>query len=216
MLEKLQKHLQDRNIQECLNLVETSPEVLEAQNEQGQSGFMLIAYSGLASVFEKTIELKKHFALAEAIVSGQQDLVRQQLTEDSAAINSYIGGGFTPIALAAFFNQKRLVQFFLEAGADPNLQANNASKVNALHAAVAKENLEICTLLLANAADPNAAQMKQVRPLHAAVHRGNLTLVKLLVENGASVELKMENGDRPIDIAEKEGQETILAYFKGL
>ncbi|GAB5554291.1 MAG: hypothetical protein Sapg2KO_38820 [Saprospiraceae bacterium] len=216
MLEKLQKHLQDRNIQECLNLIETNPEVLETQNEQGQSGFMLIAYSGLSAVFEKAVDLKKHFSLAEAIVSGKEDLVKQQLTKDSGAINGYIGGGFTPIALAAFFNQEKLVQLFLELGADPNLSANNASKVNALHAAVAKENLEIGTLLLANGADPNAAQMQQVRPLHAAVHRGNLALVKLLVENGASAELKMDNGDRPIDIAEREGQSAILRYFQGL
>lgn len=216
MLVKLQKHLQDRNIQECQNLIKTHPELLEVQNEQGQSGFMLIAYSGLSSVFEKAVALKKNYTLAEAIVSGQGALVKQQLTEAPAAINSYIGGGFTPIALAAFFNQNKLVQSFLESGADPNLSANNASKVNALHAAVAKENLEICAMLLANTADPDAAQMQNVRPLHSAVHRGNLALVKLLVENGASVDRKMDNGDRPIDIAQREGHERIATYLQGL
>lgn len=216
MLVKLQKYLQDRNIQEGQNLIKSHPELLETQNEQGQSGFMLIAYSGLSSVFEKAIELKKNYTLAEAIVSGQHALVKQQLAEAPTAINTYIGGGFTPIALAAFFNQNKLVRSFLEAGANPNRSANNASKDNALHAAVAKENLEICTLLLANAADPDVPQMQNVRPLHSAVHRANLALVKLLVENGASVNLKMDNGDQPIDIARREGHETIAAYLQGL
>ncbi|MFC3972618.1 ankyrin repeat domain-containing protein [Maribacter confluentis] len=51
--------------------------------------------------------------------------------------------------------------------------AKNPSKVNALHSAIAKENHELCKLLIEYGVDVNTVQMQNVTALHSAVHRGN-------------------------------------------
>jgi ankyrin repeat protein len=214
MIASLQKHLQDKNIKESQALLRANPAVLEAQAENGSSGFILVAYSGSPELLQIAIELKSSFNLPEAVVSGQESEVERLLAQDKSQVNDFATDGFTPIALAAFFNQPELVRLLLQAGADPNLSARNPSKVNALHAAVAKEQLEICTLLLENGADPNAAQMQHVQALHSAVHRNNLALVQLLVEGGADVKGVMDNGDTPMLIAKREGHQEVLNYLQ--
>lgn len=105
-------------------------------------------------------------------------------------INTHSDDGFSLLSLAAFFDQTEIAKSLIEFGADPNLSAKNPSRVNALHSAVAKENYELCMLLIEKGANVNAVQMQNVTALHSAVHRGNLDLVKLLVENEASIYIK--------------------------
>jgi len=112
----------------------------------------------------------------------------------------------------SFFFAKSL----FELGADPNIAATNASQVNALHSAVAKENYELCTLFIKNGVNVNATQTQNVTALHSAVHRGNLKLVKLLIEYGANMSQKMDNGETALDIAKKEGHEQIELYLNKL
>ena len=174
---------------------------------------MLLAYSNLDTAFHKAIELKTSFTFHEAIVAGKIEIVNDYLQEIDLA-NRYAEDGFTPIALAAFFNQTAIAKILLKAGADPSLASKNGAKVNALHAAVAKENEELCRLFIENDVDVNAVQTQNVTALHAAAHRGNLKLVKLLVENGAQIDFAMDNGDTPISIAERDGHQAVVTYLK--
>lgn len=127
--------------------------------------------------------------------------------------NTHSDDGFTPLSLAGFFNQTKIAQLLLEKGADPNIPATNASKVNSLHSAIAKENYKLCKILIKKGVDVNAVQMQKVTALHSAVHRGNLDLTKLLIENGATINLKMDNGDTALIIAEREGHKSIEKYL---
>lgn len=214
MLDNLKKLIQAKESRQIIHLLEEHPEILDLQDENGTSGFFLITYSGDGATFEIAKFLKKEFDFYEAIVSGKLDLVKGYLSTNKKKINEYSKDGFTPLALGAFFNQTTIAKFLLSAGADPNLPSNNPSKVNALHAAVAKNNEELCRLFLEKGADPNRVQTQQVTPLHSAAHQGNLSIVKLLLEYGADISLKMDNGDDAYSIAVRDGHEEVAALLK--
>lgn len=216
MIDSLKKHIEKKEADKIINLILNNPEILDEKDENGSSGLFLIAYSGMETAFNKAREQKKSFAFHEAIVCGEIDYVRDSLSSDKSYANQYSNDGFTPLSLAAFFNHTKIAKLLLENGADPNLHATNPSKVNALHAAVAKENYELCKFLIEYGVNVNAPQTKSVTALHSAAHRGNFKLVKLLVENGADINVKMDNGDTAISIADKDGHKDVKGYLEGI
>ena len=139
---------------------------------------------------------------------------QDMFAHNATLINQHATDGFTPVSLAVFFDRSEMAKWLLDQGADPNLQATNPSKVNALHAAVAKNNTELCKLLIAKGADVNALQMQRITPLHSAAHRGNLEMVTLLVKHGADIHLKMANGDTALSIAKRDGHKEVAAYLE--
>ncbi len=215
MIDSLQTLIQHKDTVKIVKFVEANPSVLEMRDENGSSGFMLLAYSGLTAAFEKAIDLKPAFSFHEAIVAGK--LARLQDYSDSeisSLSNQHSEDGFTPLSLAVFFEHSAIAIFLLENGADPNLQATNPSKVNALHSAVAKENYQLCEKLINAGVNVNAVQMQNVTALHSAAHRGNLEIVRLLVENGAEVNTKMDNGDTPLTLAQRDKHFNVVAYLQ--
>ena len=216
MIELLQTYLKNRETDKIISLIKENPDVLHHNDANGSSGLMLIAYSGLSKAFEQAIALKKSFSFHEAIVCGKTDVIKGYLdAPDFTLINTHSNDGFTPLSLAAFFDRTEIAKALIASGADPNISAKNPSKVNALHSAIAKDNYELCKLLIENGANVNAVQMQNVTALHSAVHRGNLDLVKLLIENNASIAMKMNNGDTALIIAEREGHQNIVKYLLG-
>lgn len=216
MIDSLKTHIKNNEVDKLISLILTHPEILEEKDENGSSGLLLIAYSGMETAFNKARELKKSFTFHEAIVCGKIDNVQDSLASNKSYANQYSNDGFTPLSLAAFFNQTEIAKLLLENGADPNLHATGPSKVNALHAAVAKENYELCKYFIEYGVKVNAPQMQNVTALHAAAHKGNLKLVKLLVANGAEINLKMDNEDTAISLAEKDGHKEVKSYLVGM
>ena len=217
MIDSLKTLIKDKDAEKAIAFIEEHPSVLSLTDDNGSSGLMLIAYSGLDKLFDKAVGLKKEFSFHEAIVCGKRDIVENWIRrKEDAVINKYSNDGFTPLSLATFFNQTDIAKFLITKGADPNLSAKNPSKVNALHSAVAKENIELCELFIEKGVDVNAIQMDGVTALHSAVHRNNLSMTKLLVKNGANISLKMKNGDTALLIAQREGHKTIETYLMSL
>ena len=216
MIDSLKTHIKNKEADKIVALITEHPEVLDQRDENGSSGLLIIAYSGIEEAFNKAKELKKSFTFYEAIVCGEEENVTDSLAKDKTYANRYSNDGFPPLCLAAFFNQTGIAKLLLENGADLNLQATNPSKVNALHSAVAKENYKLCKLLIEYGVNVNATQMQNVTALHSAAHRGNLQIVKLLIESGADINLKMANGDTAISIAERDGHQEVKVYLENL
>lgn len=216
MIDSLKTYIKDNEVDKIVNLISNNPEVLDETDENGTSGLFLMAYSGIETAFNEAKKLKKSFTYPETIICGRIDDVTDSLKDDESYANQYSNDGFTPLSLAAFFNQTEIAKLLLEYGADPNLHATNPSKVNALHSAVAKENYELCKILIEYGVNVNAPQMQNVTALHSAVHRGNLKLVKLLVENGAKVNEEMNNGETALSIAIKEEHIDVKIYLENI
>lgn len=213
MVAILKDYLQKQDEKGIISLLQEYPKIIEENDDSGNSVFAILAYSGLSDVYELAITLKNDFTFYEAIMAGKIKEVKEAFVLENSIINAYAPDGFTPISLAAYFNKYDIACFLLDNGANPNTPANNPSKVNALHAAVAKENVSMVQLLIAYEANTNAIQMQGVTPLHSAVHRGNLDIVKLLLKHKALINVKMDNGDTPLTIADREGHTEIAAYL---
>lgn len=216
MIELINQYIKDRDAESIIKSIRADPTVLDLSDTQGASVFMLIVYSGMPSVVEEATALKKHFDFFEAIVAGKRELVKAQILQDPERINSFSNDGFSALALAAFFDQRAVAFYLFDKGADPSIPANNPMKVNALHAAVARQNYDLCRLFLLKGMDVNAPQMRQVTALHAAAKLGDMPLVKLLVEYGADTQLKMEGGVTAGELAKKAGHVEVVRYFLDL
>ena len=210
---QLKKFINERDETGIIELINKEPELLDQTDENGASTLMLLAYSGLVKSFDQAKLLKKTFTFHESIVCGMVENITKIVASDPSIANKHSPDGFTPLSLAAFFDQEEIALLILESGGDPNLKASNSAGVNALHSAVAKNNLSLCRLFLENGADPNIPQMQNVTSLHSAAHRGNAELVKLLVEYGADINAKMENGDSALSISQRDGHKDIIAFL---
>src|SRR5439155_15079405 len=154
-------------------LLKEDPALLHFASPNGSSGILLAAYYGhpeLANVFVKHgVELD----VFEASTVGNLERVRELVGKNPAGVNSFAADGFYPLGLAAFFGHRAVVEFLLTQGADMNLAAQNEQRVTALHAAVARHDVEIVKMLLERGADPNAQQERGFVPLHDAAANGN-------------------------------------------
>lgn len=214
MIKTLKDHIQNREKEKLVDFISNNPEVLDQTDENGASGLLLIAYGGIKEALDKGAALKKSLSFHEAVVCGKVDRVIDFLKKDPGVANVYSADGFTPLSLAAFFDQPAIAKLLLENGADPARHATNPSHVNALHAAVAKNNYELCERFIEFGVNVNDAQTQNITPLHSAAHKGNLPLVKLLVENGAEINRKADSGMTAIDFAEKDGHTEVKAYLE--
>jgi len=210
MKENLSLLIQQRDQESIILEIKKDPSILEQKAENGANVFTSLAYHGLSKAFDFAKGIKKNFTLFESIICGDLDRLKRCSQDD---INSFSEDGFTAISLAAYFNQTEIAKHLLYLGADVDLPAKNPAKINALHAAVAKENIELVKLFLNHNADVNALQIGGVSPLHSAIKRGNIELVKLLVTYGADIYAKMENGDSPHKIANDQNHQKITEYL---
>lgn len=213
MINQLKTILQNPDSNVVLAFVAQNPHVLEEQ-EEGKTGLMFIAYNRNKDIRLAAAKYKGELNFFEAIAIGNKAEVEKQLTREPDLVNRFSPDGFTPIGLACFFEEEEIATLLLGSGANPNTNANNASKVNALHAAVAKNNYRLCQILIDAGVDVNVAQMENVTPLHSAAHRGNLKIVKLLIEHGANINMKMNNGDTAFLIASRDQHSEVAAYLR--
>ncbi len=216
MPDRLKSLIKEKATNELIALIAATPDILDISDENGTSGYMLLAYSGMPEVFRKATELKGSFTFHEAIVGARIKEVKAALTGDATRANQHSPDGFTPLSLATFFGHDDVAKLLLEFGADPGIHATNPTRVNALHAAVARENVALCRLFIEHGVDVNAPQMQNVTALHSAAHRGNLELVRLLVESGADGTATMDNGDTALTIAERDGHAGVAHYLRSL
>src|SRR5688500_590959 len=84
----------------------------------------------------------------EAAALGRDADVERLLAAEPARANACAADGHYPLGLAAFFGRAATVRRLLAAGADARAAANNAMKVQPLHAAVAGRNAEAVAAIL--------------------------------------------------------------------
>lgn len=214
MIEKLNFLVRKRDENELIKLIRNNPQTLEKTNDEGVTGYMLIAYGWLKNALEVADSLKQNYTYHEAIIANKVSIVKALVNKYPTIVNQFSPDGFPPLALAAFFDSTDVAKYLVNNGGDPSLLAKGAMKVNALHSAVARNNYELCLLFLQYGVDPNIPQAGNVTPLHSAVHRGNVGLVKLLIEGGAKPFTKMDNGETPMTIARRENHLKIIEILK--
>jgi ankyrin repeat protein len=160
------------------------PELAHARHPSGASLVAWAAYMGnvgaISAVRAHLAELDPH----EAIILNDGERLELALAAGWDA-NALSADGFTPLGLAAFFDNAEAFALLLPLTRDVNEAARNPQLVAAIHAATAKRNAVMVERLLRAGADPNQVQADGFTPLHAAAMHGDAAIVGLLLLFGA-------------------------------
>jgi hypothetical protein len=103
-MEELKALFAERNEAKIKEIITDNPAVLDQTDDSGTSLFLYLIYYGLNETvaFAKTKKLA--FSFHEGIIIGDLALVKSKLSDNAELIESFSPYGFTPIALAAFFD----------------------------------------------------------------------------------------------------------------
>ncbi len=181
----------------------------------GPSPICLAIYYGQPEIADAIADAKGDLDIFEAAVLGRVDRVRAIADADPAAINAVAGDGFPALGLAAYFTQPAIARLLIDRGADVTQAARNATKVQAIHAAVASNQPEVVTWLLDAGANVNARQQMDYTPLMGAAANARAELLDLLLARGADPALTTTEGKTAADLAREHGHEDVARRLGG-
>jgi ankyrin repeat protein len=191
------------------DLIGESPELAAALAPDGASAILFARYRSRLDVVDALRSARGELSIFEAAALGDEKRLSALLSEDPSLAQVFALDGFTGLQLAAFFGQPACVRALLQAGADPNIAAQNGQQITALHAGVAGRNHDVCRLLLAGGADVNARQQGGWTPLHGAAQQGDTALAEMLLAAGADRGLTNDSGETPAATAAGAGHDAM-------
>jgi uncharacterized protein len=144
---------------------------------------------------------------------GRAEELRRALAEDPGLVTRRSADGFTALHYGCFFGGAAAAAVLLEAGADPDAEADNPARVRPLHSAAAARDAESTRLLLEAGADPNAQQTGGFTALQAAAQHDDGELAALLLRHGADPALRNDSGDDAHAIAKAGESSAVLALL---
>ncbi|HVL50867.1 MAG TPA: ankyrin repeat domain-containing protein [Actinomycetota bacterium] len=202
---QLIKAIQRGDAAAVARLLEADRTIVDERDEQGVSALLQAQYRGLSEIVDLLSKAKGWLDVFEAAAVGDAGRLELALAEDPEALKAFSPDGFTALHFAAFFGRRLPANLLLLAGADPNAEARNSTRVRPLHSAVAGPDPMMAETLLAMGADPNAVQQGGFTALHAAAKQGNASLAEILLGAGADPGLATNDGLLPADMARAAG-----------
>ncbi|MGW8264928.1 MAG: ankyrin repeat domain-containing protein [Longimicrobiales bacterium] len=200
-------------------LLSEDPGLAGARDPEGRTPILLSLYFGHEELARLVAERATEVDLFESAALGEMEALRRHLAQSTASANAVAPDGFGPLGLAVFFGRLEAAEALLDAGADPNTPASNASRVRPIHSAAAhrdpERSLDLCRVLLERGASPNVAQAGGWTPLHQAAAHGRVAVAELLLAHGASKEAVSEDDRTPLQMAEAKGHAEIQALLGG-
>ena len=188
------------------SLLDSDRSLVETKSEHGVSAVLLATYFGHDDVADALLERGADVGIFEAAALGRLDRVAELIKGNRELLTAYSADGFTALGLAAFFGRRDVLEYLLEAGADPNAASKNQMHVAPIHSAVAHRKpgaaLAMAEALLSKGAEVNVAQAGGWTPLHQAAAHGHADMVALLLSCGADAGAESDRGETPLGMAE--------------
>ncbi|XP_011856971.1 PREDICTED: ankyrin-1-like [Mandrillus leucophaeus] len=107
--------------------------------------------------------------------------------------------GFTPLHIAAHYENLNVAQLLLNRGASVNFTPQNG--ITPLHIASRRGNVIMVRLLLDRGAQIETKTKDELTPLHCAARNGHVRISEILLDHGAPIQAKTKNGLSPIHMA---------------
>lgn len=143
--------------------------------------------------------------------NGTLEELKTLYNENPESINIKNNNGYTPLILACYHGNEKVIPFLIEKVDDINGSCNFGTP---LMAAVYKRNLNITRMLLNKKADPNIIDANGTTALHFASLFNEVEIAKLLIKAGAKPNLKDGNKKSAYDYAFINNNEKLLNIFK--
>lgn len=152
----------------------------------------------------------QHQNVYDAARTGNLDDIKALYLIDNDTISVADERGFTPLILAAYHDQEKVIDFLLEKEVEID---NEKQTQTALQGSCYKGYSSIAKKLLEAGAHPNYKDLNGMTALHYAVQFGHTSIVKELIKHNADPALKDNNGVSPIDIAKQQDDAGMLAIL---
>ncbi|XP_034057648.1 probable protein S-acyltransferase 23 isoform X2 [Gymnodraco acuticeps] len=148
----------------------------------------------------------------DCIQTGSIEQCIQFVENDRSILKEQGWGGFSPLHYAALNGNRALVDFFLNNGADPNLNSNAGQ--TPFHFACRQGNIFIIHLMMQFGADLRLIDLQQKTSLHHAVSGGSIVAVQFLLETGM---FRFSDTDMyhvtPLHLASSTGNTELVRYL---
>lgn len=215
MSEALVNAITSGDVDGVRRLVADDPALASARDGNGLPVILLALFHQQREAADALLAAGPDLGILEAAAAGRADRVRELLAADPEARHARTPEGFTTLGLAAFLGGPEVVALLLEAGADPDDDADNPARVRPVHAAAAARDPESLRLLLEAGADPNARQQGGFTPLHAAAHVDHQEMARLLLDHGADPAAQTDDGRDAARIAADDGSARVASLLAG-
>ena len=186
-------------------IVGEKPALAAARAPDGVSAVLSARYRNNMPAVQAILAANPPLDVFDAAGLGRTGRLSELLKADPKLVSSYSADGFTPLHLAAFFNQAETARVLLENQAPLSAVSRNDLAVMPLNSAAAGRSDDVARLLVEAGANVNATQRHGYTPLHSAAENDDAELVDLLVEHGASRHARTDDGRTPADLAEAAG-----------
>lgn len=135
-----------------------------------------------------------------AIVLGLDHVLHMLLPLEVPTINRQFSNGWTPLTAAVTAKQPEAAAILLDAGADPNIPADEGKHkgLTALHIAAEKSMEETAERLLSRGADVHARTFSETTPFYRAARGGSLPILRMLYGAGSDVNVRTWDGWTPL------------------
>lgn len=194
-------------------LLRVNPALVGAKGPEGASAVLLAVYHGHPEMVPLFVEHGARLDFFESCAAGDRDRALALLEANPSLVRQFSSDGYHGLGLAVFFGHQELAENLLAHGADVNTAATNPQKVTALHAAVARCNSRMVSLLLSRGADANAVQAAGFTPLHGAAFHGHREIAEMLLAHGADPAARTPDGKTAADLAAERGHAELAQWL---
>lgn len=152
------------------------------------------------------------YAIFDACRTGDIPTIQRLYEANPQVINSVDPKGFTPLILAAYNDQREVVDFLIEKGVA--LDAQDAAGNTALMGVSFKGYKEIAKKLIDAGADVNLRNGNGAPALTFAATFGQLQIAEWLLQKGAKINLPDARGKTSFDHAVIQENEAMIELFE--
>lgn len=194
-------------------MVSADPSLVDARDAEG-SAILTAVYHRQKEIVNLLVARGAALSLFEAAAAGEIERVERLIGESAGDVNAYSPDGWTPLHLAAFFGNAKIVELLLAHDADVTARSRNPNGNTPLHAALAANQKMAAALLIGHGADLDAADAGGWRPIHLAAANNNLDSLRTLVAQGADLGAKNKDGVSALALAEQKNHKEAAALLK--